>query len=196
MDENYQKRRTKKAIAKQVQNGNGGGTWVPSTEDLEMYAVYSRLTKTQQQIADEHNISQQAVSAKVKKVNLWLWKANIREIKSIKSGHIQHLMHIAREAMQGWEKSKLVGVTKSEKTGTGPMGDTSEVATIRKEQCGEPRYLETTIKALEGVRKITGADIPMEITPEEDVRFAGQSREQAVLNTIERLQARLVASEN
>ena len=195
----HDKKKARRHILAKQMNGDGASPYVPPTNHMKWYAEYSKLTRSMDNIAQEYGVSQQAVSAAIKKVNRWLWQENLDDIKAIKTQHVQMLENISREAMRAWVKSKdiaLMEVSKEGESNGEKGGSYSEKSTTERHQCGDAQYLNAAMKALEQIRKITGADIPMEVTPDDGVRFAGQSRDKAIQNRIKELQGRLEPSKN
>ncbi|MDR3477646.1 MAG: hypothetical protein P4M14_06415 [Gammaproteobacteria bacterium] len=91
---------------------------------------------TQERIAEELNITQSAVSQILKRLCTRYAEENIYEIGQAKIEQIVQLEHIASEAMQAWEASKLIGG-------------------------GNSRYLNVVMKAKDDIRKVLGIEAPI-----------------------------------
>jgi hypothetical protein len=88
-------------------------------------------------------------------------------IEEIKVEQVAKLLHLAREAYQAWERSKLSSknVKKKAILKNNENGKTTtlptEKTTQAKDQGGNPRYLAEVRKCLEDIRRIVGADAPL-----------------------------------
>lgn len=123
---------------------------------------------TQQRIATKLGVTQQAVSVMLKRASAKFSERFMQDIKAVKDEQVAQLQLVADEALQGWFKSKEAkkrNVTKL-KQGKGrnknPYIDSKSVSEF--EVCGDTKYLTEFRKALEDIRKILGADAPMQIT--------------------------------
>jgi len=127
---------------------------------------------TQERIAQELGLERSTISKMLKRLNERAMKTITDEILAEKAQHIRQLKEIADEAFQAWERSKETrkGVVKKSRTGGMTRGE--ETTTSVQDQDGDPRYLETAMKALNDIRKILGLDAPEKIervlNPEEE----------------------------
>lgn len=190
---------TKNGKGRVTGNGTREQPWQPSAIELEVYAEYVKGRKTQKQVGEQFDRSQNYVGTIYRRINAWLWPIEMDRIREIKASHAQRLMHVYREAMEAWERSKMnettVVTTTSKDVST---GETTRTAS--KGQVGNPAFLSEARTALLDIRKIWGADAPLEIRHTGEVRVAGRSREAAIQERIDRLtevrENMLVPSEN
>ncbi len=147
-----------------------GGSRIPReiTRERECRAWELRQKGwTQQRIANELGITQQAVQAILKRLDMrFLAKAD-ELIAEQKAAQTSQLQYIADEAMQAWERSKLDAVTqvtvsgRAHVTKDGDMVDMpDEIKITRQGQSGDPRLLDQARGALADIRKVWGIDAP------------------------------------
>lgn len=196
-DDEKKKRISKRDKARQTNGRSNGQEWTPDPKHMEWYIDYVKGTMSQLEIAVKNDVAQQTVSRQVRNIAKWIFREQLEDIKIIKAQHVGRLSHIAREAMKAWERSKLVAQTEVSKKGTSESkGKYSEASISKRFQCGDSRYLDTAMKALEDIRKVTGANAPTEIRHSGEIRFAGVTREDAIKNRIAELNERLEPSKN
>jgi predicted transcriptional regulator len=123
---------------------------------------------TQDRIAVELGIGQPAVSKALKRLSIRYHKDMAADVARVKGEQIAQLDRVVDEAMQAWERSKqsAKSLSKITKPGSGPRGQRGqqEETTLRvDDQVGDPRHLQTAMKAMEDIRKITGANAPDEV---------------------------------
>ena len=120
---------------------------------------------TQERIAAELNITQGAVSKALKRVSAQVRADLMADVELVQTEQIAQLQHVAEEAFEAWERSKDSSKSLSKTTKPGRIGrGAHEETTMRvDDQYGDPRYLQTAMKALDDIRKITGANAPYEL---------------------------------
>jgi len=161
------------------------GPWEPSAEQLTMYMDYIRGDMSQSEVAEKHGIKQPSVSAMVKKINNWLLKQNLDQIREMKVEHTERHMHQYTEAMKAWYDSK--GVVEVHTTGMSAGGP---INTTKTSYCnGDSKYLALAAKLLDDIRKINGANAPLVMQHEGDIRAAGKTEEEYRAALLERLEA-------
>lgn len=163
----------------------------PSTQQLEIYAAISS-GKTQQSIAEQFSVTRQRIAAVCVQVERWLLPQYMDDIRQIKTRHSEHLWHIFREAMAAWERSKQDAESTTEKESAGVV----EITRTTKGQSGDSRHLDVATKALQDIRKIWGADAPIEMRFHGELRVAGKSVDEAnreLAEEIEKARQRLLA---
>ena len=128
--------------------------------------LYRQKCWTQERIASQLKISQPAVAKILKRLSKRYSEQVIEDIDRVKTEQIYQLEHIADEAMQAWDRSKLAENTKMVKSPAvidngkvTPLSAGSQT-TIVRDLDGDHRYLATAMKAKEDIRKILGADAP------------------------------------
>lgn len=168
------------------------GPWEPDEQQLAIYAEAIRGTPYTK-IGERHGCTRSNVCKLVKKINEWLWPQRMEQVREIKAEHTESLMVIFREAMAAWERSKRPEGTIRVKHG-GQHG--KERSRTLKGQAGNPAFLQEARAALAEIRRIWGADAPITHQHTGEVRVAGVSREQAIQDQIQRMQAALVPKEN
>lgn len=167
--------------------GRTKGPWEPTAEQLEIYAAVCRGDRSQQQIGDAYDVTQQRISSLAARIDKWLAPQLMEQIRELKAGHTSRLMHIYQEAMRAWERSKTPGKQRTVKHGK----DGVERTRVTRFQSGDPRYLDQARAALAEIRKIWGADAPLKVEHSGEVRVAGRDVDEARSELFERMQRAL-----
>ena len=120
---------------------------------------------THQRIADELGLERSTVTKILQRVTKRALTGLSEDIREKKAAQLEQLEYIADEAIQGWHRSKEatknVSRRTSEKAGRFVSGGKNEETLIQtSDMDGDPRYLETAMKALAEIRKIAGMDAP------------------------------------
>ena len=195
-------RKTARKAVGRRSNKNGvrnGKEWEPEPRDLEMYAMVVEGVKTFDEIGKEFNLHKSNVSRISKKIDKWLTPQWMDDIRSIKSRHTENLFHIFQQAMRSWEDSKCDEVTvKTEEITVGDEGLPGEktTTTTKQNKVGNPAFLSQARAALQDIRKIWGADEPIEHRHSGDIRVAGMSRTEMHQRLAEHYQSMVKTSEN
>lgn len=151
---------------------------------------------TQSRIANKLGVTQQAVSVMLKRAGVKFRERFMLDIKHVKDEQVAQLQLVADEALQGWFRSKEAikrNVTKLKQgkgRGKKPYIDSKSVSEF--EACGDTKYLTEFRKALEDIRKILGADAPLQITQvpnEVDLSLFSDEQLQAYISLVEILHA-------
>lgn len=152
--------------------------WEPSPRQLQIYAELHRGDVTQTDVGRKFGTTQKNVSVIKRRVEKWLVPQYVDSIREMRVEHTQRLMHIYAEAMKAWEASKqpAVEVTESE-------SDTRGGVQTRKttEQVGNPAFLSQARAAMNEIREMWGANAPIEVRHSAEVRVAGMSLDQAIM---------------
>jgi hypothetical protein len=148
----------------------------PTPEHLAIYADYIS-GKSLDFVAAKYGCHKSWVSAITRKVDRWLVPQFMGDIREIKCQHTERLLHIVCEAMGAWERSKQPKVRISHKRGED--GKLTVDGITREPQAGNPTFLATAMKALEDIRKVWGADAPVRVEVDGEIRVAGRSLEEA-----------------
>ena len=120
--------------------------------------------RTQEQIAAELQITQQAVSKILARVSDRYLKQVEAKVGRIKAQQTAQLEQIVSESMDAWERSKKPQRTLTTVTRTGAEGQTSEQTTQQAvEQVGDVAYLDQARAALADLRKVWGIDAPQKV---------------------------------
>lgn len=151
---------------------------------------------TQLRIAEHLGLSQQGVSVILRRASEKFRERFLQDMKVVKDEQVSQLSLVADEALQGWFKSKETkkrNVTKL-KQGKGknqnPYVDSKSISEF--EGSGDTKYLTEFRKALEDIRKILGADAPLQITQvpnEVDLSRFTDEQLQAYISLVEILNA-------
>ena len=146
------------------------------------------------EIGQEYGISAPRVSQITKKIDGWLAPQLMAEIREMKANHTTRLMHIYSEAMREWERSKLDAESTSKMRETAGSledggGRKARVVETTKGRLGDSRYLDTARAALADIRRINGADEPLDVRHSYEVRVAGRSVAEVQQEIWDRLQA-------
>jgi predicted transcriptional regulator len=132
---------------------------------------------TQQEIADELQVTQQAVSLALRRIAGKLADAFIDEAREIKALQTEQLFEVYRTAMEQWIRSCQDGEKRTVTTGRVKATehgyvDLPDQETLTVEgQSGNPALLTQAMKALADMRAIWGWDAPAKA----DVTSGGQS---------------------
>ena len=143
--------------------------YAPCTRDLEIYA-YVCTGKSYNQAGKKWKLTGSACYYIVNKIDAWLAPQLMSKIREIKSHHTTCLMHIFREAMHAWAKSKRMEEIENEKNATQWPGTDVK----RRYPVGNPAYLAEARAALDEIRDIWGANAPLQIEQTNEIRVAGQ----------------------
>ena len=151
---------------------------------------------TEERIAADLGVTQPAVSVMLRRISGRMAKQLTGQVERVKATQTAQLEHIAFEAMQAWERSKLnaeatrtvteqISLKGEEETlddegqpirrKTAVVPAVKETTTFTSEgQAGDSRMLEKAINALSDIRKIWGLDAPtkQEITGKDGDVFA------------------------
>ena len=169
-----------------------GKPWEPSLRDLEIYAGLAE-GRTTRDVAEQYGIDHSRVVRIGQKIDKWLapqWMDRIRELKARQT---ESLMHVFREAMGAWRDSKRDAVSSTDRTSE-KHGTETSVTT--KGQCGNPSFLSEARAALADIRKIWGADAPVDPGDTQSDRVSGRPREEVIREQIARLRAALEPHDN
>ena len=119
---------------------------------------------THQRIADELGLERSTVTKILQRVTKRALNGLSEDIREKKIAQLEQLEYIADEAIQGWHRSreaqKNVSRRTTEKAGRLTGGKREETLIQTSDMDGDPRYLETAMKALADIRKIAGIDAP------------------------------------
>lgn len=122
----------------------------------------------QHRIATTLGCSQQYVSKLLKKSADLYHKENMKDVERWRAEQIEQNYHIYAQAMKSWRKSKKQhkknktekGVAR-DKNGNPIVVGGSKITQETSDQYGDPRYLETALKALKALREICGINAPI-----------------------------------
>jgi hypothetical protein len=158
--------------------------------------LYARVVsgETMAAVGKDIGATRQSISLICHKMDNYLLPIHMDRVRALKSEHTEKLTHIYCEAMAEWRRSKQNAEMVSEKLKTNGEEKTETTKTT-KGQCGDARYLEAAMKALQDIRKIWGADAPIEMRFMGELRVAGKPIEEAnreLLEEIERVKTKLL----
>lgn len=168
-----------------------GKAWEPDARQLEIYHAYVS-GGTVRSVAATFGMARSSAHLLVSKVNAWLVPQWMSDIRDLKTEHAERLMEVYREAMAGWERSKVPAVTR--RAGVGPQGAVDVTTTAG--QTGDPRYLAEARAALREIRDIWGANAPARVQVNHEHRLAGKSPEEAKAAIFGRLRELMAPKEN
>lgn len=152
------------------------GEWEPSPRQLEIYADLHRGDLTQGDVAKKYGLTRQRVGAIKDQINKYLVPIYMDSIRELRCEHTQRLMHIYQEAMAAWEASKKPGIV--EESGVSVKGPYDKTTT--RHQTGDSSYLREARAALSEIRRVWGADTPIEVKHTGEIRVAGMPIEDAI----------------
>jgi len=137
---------------------------VLAEREVQAWTLRQKLY-THQRIADELGLERSTVTKILQRVTKRALNGLSEDIREKKIAQLEQLEHIADEAIQGWHRSKEatknVSRRTSKKAGRFASGGENEETLIQtSDKDGDPRYLETAMKALADIRKIVGLDAP------------------------------------
>lgn len=184
-------RKGKRNVKHRNPDGSRRSEWEPSPRDL---AIYEAVTsgKTQTEVAEEMSppCTRSNICRVMKAVNKWLSLKLMDEIRETRAEHVMRLLHIHEEAMKAWRNSQGTIIKKIKRQAIDKLGNihnlVGEEITI---SAGSPAFLAEARAALDDIRKVCGINkAPTEDPDENEGRVAGRSREQAIVEHIDRLQ--------
>lgn len=149
---------------------------------MEIYELCLTTKDSLREIGEKYGISPSRVFAIRKRVNEFTRLAHTDKAMEVKSDFSAECDIAKKEAWAAWLKSKEIRRKKRMKTITGGKnGDTIEDEQTDEECYGDPKLLDTFLKAAHMKARAWGADEPPEIKVSASVRVAGSSPESAVL---------------
>lgn len=123
---------------------------------------------THERISVELNLERSTVSKILNRVSKRYNDHIIEAMAEERATQVARLNLIVDESMRAWERSKAAKKlarkqqTGSSGSGTGSPVRSSEVVETRLEdRDGDPRYLDTAMKAMADIRRILGLDAPL-----------------------------------
>lgn len=183
-----------KKLQRSVRKRNNGslrskGPWEPTVRDLEIFHAYNSGKMDYRAVGRAFKLSQEGARQICKKVVDWITPQYVEDIRGQKVRQTESLLHIFREAMQAWERSKLDDVTIREKKVEVAEAKIEGVETVMttRGQAGDPRFLDQARGALDDIRKIWGMNAPIEIEYSGELRVAGMSVEEANKQLVDRI---------
>lgn len=144
-----------------------------------------RGKETYKQVGEQYGLTRQAVHQIFKKVNQWFVPQILDDIKSEKARQVAHLRNIFIEAMRAWEDSKRP--TKTRKRGV--AGENAIDTIEHRTSSGNPAFLRAALDALADIRKVIGADAPLEVRHTGEVRVAGKTIDDIKAEAFENIRA-------
>ena len=128
------------------------------TADLEerAWTLYVAHGQTQAQIAAALGVHQTTVGKAIRRVEK-RHRADFDEMRTRERSHqLARLDHIYREAIEGFERSKLPRPTKA-------LRSANQASDTSPERPGDPRLLNVAMTALADKRKILGIEAPTRV---------------------------------
>lgn len=154
--------------------------WEPSARDLDIYADVVNGDMTYEQIGEKFGLSKQRIHQLAHQVDQWYIPQMMGKIREIKVRQTASLDRIFRKAMAGFEASRRDSIESIEKeSGSGDESET-ETTIKRKTNAGSPAFLSEARGALADIRKIWGADALVASDDDEEFRFSGMPRDEAI----------------
>lgn len=134
--------------------------------EQQVWALRQQLW-THERIATALQLDRSTVTKILGRLSARYAKSLADQVDAVKGAQIAALEHLADEAMQAWERSKLDAETTTTKTVSlkGPGEDAvampAEETTLKRQgQTGNPAHLAEVRGALADIRKILGLDAP------------------------------------
>lgn len=126
---------------------------------------------TQRQIAEEIGVNQSTVSYLLKQAGEIMFREMRPALNAMKSQQTQAHLHVFREAMMAWEKSKQprkrsVATKRKKKDGKDADDDTL-LRVEQEETCGDVQYLAMATRAQEAIARLWGLNAPVKIQTRE-----------------------------
>lgn len=161
--------------------------WEPDEKQLQIYR-YVLSGKSQRRAGQKFGKTQPAITYICKKIDDYLARTYMGQIRQIKANHTQRLEIIYNEAMAAWRRSQRDAetVTETEKD-MGKFSGTETKKTI-KGQTGAAQFLSEARGALNEIRNIWGANAPLQIEHAGEVRVAGRPIEECRAELLEKVQ--------
>jgi hypothetical protein len=149
-------------------------------EDVEIWRLFTRPDFTSfYKLAEEVGLSHEGARKRVNKIARRLWDQQAETTIRIRAGQLIQLEEVCAQAWDAWIKSRQQGKRfhKSKWRKLGPKlellardpndpdkdwNSVSENLHVWDQQ-GDPRYLEVYLKAKADIRRIVGADAPVEL---------------------------------
>jgi len=156
----------------------------PSDRDLQIYLLAHEGIHTQMEIARQFEVSRGRVTQILTAVGNWMLRRLTDDIRTVKLENHARLQVLYAEAYKGWLASKE-DAEESTVTEGGPGGTVT--TSKRKGQTGNPAFLRECREILADIRKIWGADAPMEVKHTGEIRVAGKSLAEAVIEKRDQL---------
>lgn len=158
--------------ARRRRRGRGGqGGWEPrpTLRDRQRQVLTLETEGlTQDEIAHRLGITQPAVSKILARVDARLTADLTAVVAAQRARQIRHLLHVHREALKAWERSKADVTRRSQRTrsgaGAGGADTTAEIVVATRH--GDPRYLSEALKAMAEVRALLGVQVPPAAGPD------------------------------
>lgn len=151
-------------------------TKVQRERDLADIAQMYLQGKTQVEIAEKLEISQQQVSYDLKILQDRWRKAALRDLDTAKAEQLAKIDELEREYWRAWEESKET--YESSVTEKVTAGETSRLkAYLRKEdRVGDPRYLAGVQWCIERRCKLLGLDAPEQVRSKLQIEYVNDWR--------------------
>jgi ParB-like chromosome segregation protein Spo0J len=133
-------------------------------KDLETITALYLRGHTQQQIADQFNLSRQQIGYDIKEIQSRWRTSEVFDFNEAKQRELAQIDQVEREAWAEWERSKTKKLSKSKKIKTGTdekNGSFNEEAEETKEEnlLGDPRYLQIVNECRKDRMKLLGIGI-------------------------------------
>lgn len=117
---------------------------------------------THERIAVELNLERSTVSKILGRVSKRYNDHIIEAMAEERATQVARLNLIVDESMRAWERSKTpTKKARKQHTGTAVGTGTELVETRLEDRDGDPRYLDTAMKAMADIRRILGLDAPL-----------------------------------
>lgn len=140
---------------------------MPVTDrDHEIWELYSQRGMTQRAIGRKLNISPTAVHNHIRKVEKVGLKHLVETVEQMKLRNTEQLIFVYREAVEGWERSKMDRIIRKQSERQSTMGEGGEELKTDlhiEGQAGDPRFLVAAMGAIQGLRELWGLDAPVDM---------------------------------
>jgi hypothetical protein len=141
---------------------------------------------THARIADDLGIARETVTRYLSKHRHRVYDKLAGRHAAIRARQAAQLEHMADEAYQGWERSKLDAVTVKVTTGGDQEGDTPKTERTTKSQAGDTSFLSEARALLAEVRKTLG--IKDAVLTDDGWPAAGSDEVTAALEMLQRIE--------
>ena len=162
--------------------------WEPDEKQLRVYK-YVLSGKSTRRAAAKFGYSHTRIAQICRKIDDYLSRTYMGQIRQIKANHTQRLEIIYNEAMAAWRRSQQDAETVTETDRDfGEKNSGTETKKTIKGQTGAAQFLSEARGALNEIRNIWGANAPLQIEHAGEVRVAGRPIEECRAELLEKVQ--------
>jgi hypothetical protein len=137
-------------------------TKVQREKDLQQIAEMYLSGRTQADIGNALNLTQQTISNDLKTLQQRWLESSVRDFDELRAEQLAKIDRLEAEYWAGWARSTRPKTRKGKKSksSSGPMGDSDESSVQVEERDGNPTWLAGVDKCIERRCKLLGLDAP------------------------------------